>query len=79
MDRRSFLMTLIGGVAAAGFGGIAAADAAQPKPAPQPDTGAAKGDEAVPAEMKEALDKTDAEFAQYYYYRRPRYRYSRVA
>lgn len=73
MDRRSFLMTLVGGLAAAGMGGIAAAEAAQPKLAPLPDAEPNKGEEAVTAEMKEALDKTDAEFSQYYYYRRPRY------
>jgi hypothetical protein len=73
VDRRSFLMTLVGGFAAAGMGGIAAAEAAQPKLAPLPDAGPKQGDEAVTAEMKEALDKTDAEFSQYYYYRRPRY------
>ncbi len=73
MDRRSFLMTLVGGFAAAGMGGIAVAEAAQPKLAPVPDAEPNKGDEAVTAEMKEALDKTDAEFSQYYYYRRPRY------
>ncbi|WP_306225181.1 hypothetical protein [Bosea beijingensis] len=73
MDRRSFLMTLVGGFAAAGMGGIAVAEAAQPKLAPLPDTEPNKGEEAVTAEMKEALDKTDAEFSQYYYYRRPRY------
>ena len=73
MDRRSFLMTLVGGFAAAGMGGIAAAEAAQPKLVPKPDAEPSKGEEAVTAEMKEALDKTDAEFSQYYYYRRPRY------
>ncbi len=73
MDRRSFLMTLVGGFAAAGMGGIAVAEAVQPKLAPVPDAEPNKGDEAVTAEMKEALDKTDAEFSQYYYYRRPRY------
>ena len=78
VDRRSFLMTLVGGLAAAGMGGIAAAEAAQPKvappaPAPQPEPAQPKGDETVTAEMKKALDKTDAEFSQYYYYRRPRY------
>lgn len=78
MDRRSFLMTLVGGFAAAGMGGIAAAEAAQPKLVPVPDAEPNKGEEAVTAEMKEALDKTDAEFSQYYYYRRPRY-YARPA
>ena len=73
MDRRSFLMTLVSGFAAAGMGGIAAAEAAQPKLVPVPDAEPTKGDEAVTAEMKEALDKSDAEFSQYYYYRRPRY------
>ena len=27
----------------------------------------------LPEELKEGLDKTDADFSQYYYYRRPRY------
>lgn len=73
MDRRSFLMTLVGGFAAAGMGGIAAAEAAQPVLAPKPEAEPAKDGEALTAEVKEALDKTDAEFSQYYYYRRPRY------
>lgn len=79
MDRRSFIMALVGGMAAAGLGGIASAEAAgtapsstglQPLPrredAPLPE-------EAVSAQTKEALDKGEAKFTQYYYYRRPRY------
>lgn len=73
MDRRSFIMTLIGGMAAASIGGVAAVEAAQPKAVPVPDPTPARDDEAVTAEVKDALDKTDAEFSQYYYYRRPRY------
>jgi hypothetical protein len=73
VDRRSFIMTLIGGMAAASIGGVAVAEAAQPKSAPFPDPAPAKDGEAVAPEMKDALDKTDAEFSQYYYRRRPRY------
>ncbi len=77
MDRRSFLMTLVGGLAAASLGGIAAVEAAQPaRPAKREGT-PSEEPEAVTAEMREALDKADAEFSQYYYYRRPRYRYYR--
>jgi hypothetical protein len=72
VDRRSFIMTLIGGVAAASLGGAAVAEAAQPKPAPMPEP-AAGGDQ-LAADTVDALDKTEAEFSQYYYYRRrPRY------
>lgn len=73
MDRRSFIMTLIGSMAAASIGGVAAVEAAQPKAVPVPDPAPARHDEAVTAEVKDALDQTDAEFSQYYYYRRPRY------
>jgi hypothetical protein len=73
VDRRSFIMTLIGGMAAASIGGVAVAEAAQPKSAPLPDPAPAKDGEAVAPELKDALDKTDAEFSQYYYRRRPRY------
>ena len=69
MDRRSFVMALFGGLAAASVGGIAASQAAQPKLAPL----SAKKPEELPEELKEGLDKTDADFSQYYYYRRPRY------
>jgi len=74
VDRRSFIMTLIGGMAAASIGGIAVAEAAQPKPGSLPNPLPAGDDEAILAKAKEELDKTDAEFSQYYYYRRrPRY------
>jgi hypothetical protein len=66
-------MTLIGGMAAASIGGIAVAEAAQPNPAPLPGPLPAGDDEAILAKAKEELDKADAEFTQYYYYRRPRY------
>lgn len=74
VDRRSFIMTLIGGIAAASLGGAAVAEAAQPKiaPAPQPEPAAA--DDKLAAATSEALDTNEAEFSQYYYYRRrPRY------
>jgi hypothetical protein len=76
MDRRSFVMALFGGLAAASVGGIAAAEAAQPKlvPTPAPEPKATEGGEALDADTSAALDKTDAEFSQYYYYRRPYYR-----
>lgn len=76
MDRRSFIMTLIGGMTVASLGSVAVAEAAAPKavpvtgPTPEP----AKPDQEIAAEMKDALDKSDADFSQYYYYRRrPRY------
>lgn len=76
MDRRSFIMTLIGGMTVASLGSVVVAEAAAPKitsvtgPTPEP----AKPDQDVSAEMRDALDKGDAEFSQYYYYRRrPRY------
>jgi hypothetical protein len=69
VDRRSFLTTLIGGFAAAGFGGAAVAQTAGPV-APKLDP----VDDGVALDA-EALDKADAEFSQYYYYRRrPRWR-----
>lgn len=68
MDRRSFIMALAGGLAAAGTGGIAAAQAAQPRPVPAP----GPQREEVASELAEGIDQTDAEFSQYYY-RRPRY------
>jgi hypothetical protein len=70
VDRRSFLASLIGGLAAASFAssgsfastGLTArpqatlpADRRRPEGAPEVDT--------------EALDKADADYAQYYYYR----------
>ncbi len=74
MDRRSFVMALFGGLAAAGVGGIAASEAAQPKLTPVPTPDPAKAPEELSAEAKDGLDKADTEFSQYYYYRRPRYR-----
>lgn len=70
MDRRSFITTLIGGFTAASLGGIAVAQAAAPV-APKLDP----VDDGVKLDA-EALDKTDAEFSQYYrrrrrFYRRP--------
>jgi hypothetical protein len=68
VDRRSFITTLIGGFAAASLGGVAAAQAAAPvAPKLEPVDDGGKLD-------AEALDKTDAEFSQYYYRRRPRWR-----
>ncbi len=68
MDRRSFITTLIGGFAAASLGGVAAVQAAGPvEPKLEP------VDDGVALDA-EALDKTDAEFSQYYYRRRPRWR-----
>jgi hypothetical protein len=79
VDRRSFIMTLIGGMAAASLGGVAVAEAAQGKPVPGPLPEPAKADDVkaddqIAADTTQALDKADAEFSQYYYYRRrPRY------
>jgi hypothetical protein len=67
-------MTLIGGMAAASLGGVAVAEAAQTKPVPGPLPEPAKADDQLAAGTADALDKADAEFSQYYYYRRrPRY------
>lgn len=71
MDRRSFITTLIGGFAVASLGGIAMAEAAPAKLAPEPTPPAGEGE--VSAETKQGLDGTEAEFSQYYY-RRPYYR-----
>ncbi|MGW9330432.1 hypothetical protein [Bosea sp. NPDC055594] len=71
MDRRSFLGSLIGALAAAGF--ASAGLAAQPqKAAPA----APRRPESAPEIDAEALDKTEADYAQYYYYG-PRRRYWR--
>lgn len=76
MDRRSFVMALFGGLAAASVGGIAASQAAQPAPVPTPAPApaAARKPEDLDPETAASLDKTDADFSQYYYYRRPVYR-----
>lgn len=72
MDRRSFITALIGGMAAASLGGIAVAEAAQPKLTPVPE-----GDMPIAPATGKALDETDAEFSQYYYRRRRYRRYPR--
>ena len=72
MNRRSFLTSLVGGLAVAGIGGAAMAKGlieATPAPA-EPLTG-----ELDPT-LKAGLDETDAAFTQYYrrhprHYRRP--------
>jgi hypothetical protein len=68
MDRRSFISTLIGGFAAASFGGIAAATAAPSAsalmPVPEAD------DARLTAGETGALDRADADYSQYYYRRR---------
>lgn len=70
MDRRSFLASLIGGLAAAGSLGTAALAAPQPEPAIEP-----RRPDDTPQVDPAALDKTDAGYSQYYYYRRrPRWR-----
>lgn len=76
VDRRSFIMSLIGGMAVASLGGLAAAEAAQPatRPEAKPEPAPANDVEAVTAEVKDGLDKAEADYSQYYYYRRrPRY------
>ena len=66
MDRRSFLASLIGGLAAATLG-TAALAAPQPKIEPrQPDE--------TPQVDPEALDKTDADYARYHHRRRRHWR-----
>ncbi len=65
MDRRSFLTSLIGGFALAGSGGVALAASAKPA-AIEPDGATAGDTEALAARV----DAADAEFSQYYYYRR---------
>jgi hypothetical protein len=65
LDRRSFILTLVGGIAAASLGGLAVAEAAQVKPVAVPDA------EALKPETAKALDETDAGFSQYW--RRRRY------
>lgn len=69
VDRRSFLASLVGGLAAASFGTAALA-----RPQPQPVVAEPDPPEAGPQVDAEALDKTDADYAQYYYRRRRRWR-----
>jgi len=73
VNRRSFMMTLLGGMAAASVSGIAAVEAAQPKLAPVPAPEPAKTGDQIAADMKDGLDNAETEFSQYYYRRRPRY------
>lgn len=70
MNRRSFITALVGGIAAAGIGGFAAADAAVKKPPTARDP---RDPEALEADAAAKIDESDVQFAQYYYYRRPRY------
>jgi hypothetical protein len=72
VDRRSFLVTLIGGLAASSF--ASAGLASQPQKSLQP-ADRRRADDA-PKVDAEALDKADADYAQYYYYG-PRRRYRR--
>lgn len=60
MDRRSFVLSIFGGVAAAGLGGAAIAQAATRSLdiAPAPVAGG------LDTATKAALDKTDADFSQ---------------
>jgi hypothetical protein len=67
LNRRSFLTSLVGGLAVAGIGGTAMAkNLVEAAPAPvEPKAG-----DIDPA-LKAGLDESDAEFTQYY--RRPRH------
>lgn len=56
LDRRSFVMSLFGGLAAASLGGIALSHAAEPQTTAKP------GD--LDAATKAGLDKADADFNQ---------------
>lgn len=59
MDRRSFVLSLFGGLAAAAIGGASLAQAAVPaatSPVPNP--------EDLAPELKAGLDKTEADFSQ---------------
>lgn len=60
MDRRTFVMSLFGGLAAASIGGTAIAQAATVKPGLAPAT----PDGALDAATKTALDQADADFSQ---------------
>lgn len=66
MDRRSFILSLVGGMAAASVGGIAMAQAAQTRPTAEP----LQAEPAAASVDAKALDETDAEFSQYYRRRR---------
>jgi hypothetical protein len=59
LDRRSFVLSLFGGLAAASVGGLGIAQAAATAPAaPLP------GSEDLAPELKAGLDQTDADFSQ---------------
>lgn len=58
MNRRSFVVSLFGGLAAASLGGVAIAAAATAQPLPVPAAG-----EIAPA-TRETLDEADADFTQ---------------
>lgn len=60
MDRRSFVLSLFGGLAAAGVGGASLAQAASTKVAPIP----AVPDGEIDAALKARLDQADADFTQ---------------
>lgn len=59
LDRRSFMVSLFGGLAAASLAGMGIAQAATAAPA----TAAPKPEELVPA-LKDRLDNTEADFSQ---------------
>lgn len=68
LDRRSFVMSLFGGIAAAGLGGVGMAQARQTKPAAheKPSVPAeAPASQDIDETMRAGLDATDAEFAQH--------------
>ena len=78
MNRRSFLTSLVGGLAVAGIGGTAMAKSlVEAAPAPvEPKTPVASKTGDIDPALKAGLDETDAEFTQYYrrhprHYRRP--------
>ena len=56
MDRRSFVLSLFGGLAATAIGGTSLAQAAAASPAPGP--------EGLAPELKAGLDRTEADFSQ---------------
>lgn len=66
LDRRSFVMSLFGGLAAASLAGVAASQAATPARDAAPATPAGEELDSV---AKAGLDQAEAEFAQLY--RRP--------
>jgi hypothetical protein len=73
MDRRSFICSLIGGLAAAAVVGTTQAQAA-PAPAPEPVAPPVPESAAVDPAMQAQLDKVETADSQYYYGRRRYYR-----